>query len=332
MDHKVSSAPLVSVIVPVYNVEKYLGRCLDSVIDQTYRNLEIILINDGSTDSSGEICQHYAEKDPRIRVLTQKNRGLSAARNTGLDHMTGEYIVFVDSDDYISSYFVETLLSKLLEFGVEVVASDQCVVRENENDAQMNPHFAENSDFCERISREGALDPADERIQKVLIPAYNKIYKGALFERIRFQEGKTCEDIFIFHKIYMQVNEVCYVKMKMYAYRQRENSISREHGIPRVSMDCIEAQFERMAFFKEHGMEQFASSTAKILLLDYTLLGDYPCNKKLRKDMKEFEDKIESILGSRPFCAKYTLFKAVPRIYQWLRRRYKRLQFMMLKY
>lgn len=100
------SMPLVSVIIPVYNVEKYLARCLDSVVAQTYQNLEIILVNDGSTDASGEICRQYGQSDSRIRLFTQENQGLSAARNTGLDHMNGEYIVFVDSDDYISVHFV----------------------------------------------------------------------------------------------------------------------------------------------------------------------------------------------------------------------------------
>ena len=319
--------PLVSVIVPVYNVEKYLVRCLDSIVGQTYRNLDIILVNDGSTDGSGEVCRRYAGKDSRIRLFEQENGGLSAARNVGLENMDGEYVVFVDSDDYISLVLVEILLSKLLEFGVEVAACDRIIVGENEDDASMEIYAAGNSSVCERISREKALNPGDERIQKILIPAYNKVYKRSVFEGIRFDEGKTCEDIFIFHKIYVQVNEVCVVKLKMYAYRQRENSISKGNGIPRVSKDCIEARFEQMVFFQRYGMGKYAKVAAKIALLDYTLLQDYPSNKKLRDDMREFENRIDRILGFRPFSLKYELFKAAPRAYQFLRRIYKKLQF-----
>ena len=111
----------ITVIVPVYNVENYLNKCLDSLINQTYKNLEIIVINDGSTDNSGEICQEYAQKDNRIIYIEQENGGLSDARNTGLERMTGSYVTFVDSDDWVEPDYVEVLYNKLLQ--LEIIVS-----------------------------------------------------------------------------------------------------------------------------------------------------------------------------------------------------------------
>ena len=113
------SVPCITIIVPVYNVEKYLRRCLDSIIGQTYQNLEILCIDDGSTDSSGEICKQYAAQDERIKVLRQENHGVSAARNKGLDAATGEYIAFVDSDDYIEADMIGRLYQALASAGAE---------------------------------------------------------------------------------------------------------------------------------------------------------------------------------------------------------------------
>ena len=104
---------LISVVIPVYNVEKYLEKCLDSVVEQTYRNLEIILVDDGSTDNSGAICDRYAQKDSRVVVIHQKNGGLSKARNVGIDTATGKYISFIDSDDYVGSCYIETLYKEI---------------------------------------------------------------------------------------------------------------------------------------------------------------------------------------------------------------------------
>ena len=114
--------PLVSVIIPVYNVEKYLERCVDSVLAQTYTNLEIILIDDGSTDTSGKICDEYAQKDARIRVLHKKNTGIADTRNIGLDISKGEYIAFVDSDDFVASIFIEVAMDAMLNEQCDLVA------------------------------------------------------------------------------------------------------------------------------------------------------------------------------------------------------------------
>lgn len=125
--------PLISVIIPVYNVEKYLSRCIDSVMEQTYKYLQVILIDDGSTDCSGQICENYAAKDVRIHVIHQKNQGVSAARNKGLDTAKGEYVTFVDSDDFISKDMIERLYDGLIKLEVSYIGCGYNHIDENGN-------------------------------------------------------------------------------------------------------------------------------------------------------------------------------------------------------
>lgn len=321
-----AESPLVSVIVPVYNVENYLGRCLDSIVGQTYQNLEIILVDDGSTDRSGEICRRYAAMDPRIQLVVQENRGPSAARNTGLDCMTGEYVTFVDSDDYISRYFIEILFSKLQEFKVEIVTCDYIVTAE-ENDNALPDLFSEgDSVFCEQISGEAALNPINQNFESVAM----KLFEKRIFQSIRFKEGKLSEDILISRRIYVQVNRVCHVRRKLYAYRQRENSLSRKDRIPVASADYLEALLDRLIFFREQNIEQYIPITCRRILESYTFLSEYPQRKEMRKDMQELEERLYHITGKRYFLLKYSLFKAFPGLYQLLRKGYKKIQFMLL--
>ena len=124
-------SPLVSVIIPVYNVEKYLHQCLDSVLNQSYKNLEIILVDDGSTDRCGEICDLYAHRDPRIKVFHQENKGLSRARNTGLSQVCGKYITFIDSDDWLKTDAIEIMYTNLIKFGAKICGVGFYQVYEN---------------------------------------------------------------------------------------------------------------------------------------------------------------------------------------------------------
>lgn len=319
-------SPLVSVIVPVYNVENYLTRCLDSILGQTYQNLEIILVDDGSTDRSGEICRRYAAMDPRIQLIVQENRGPSAARNTGLDRMTGEYVTFVDSDDYLSIYFIEILLIKLLECNVEIATCDYIIAAEKNNDALSDLFSVRDSVFCEQVSGEAALSPVNRNFESVAM----KLFGRQIFQNIRFKEGKISEDILISRKIYVQVDRVCHVRQKLYACRQRANSLSRKDGIPVASADYIEALLDRLIFFKDQNIEQYIPITYKCILESYTFLSEYPKRKKMRRDMQELEKRLYHITGKRYFLLKYSLFKAFPRLYQLLRKGYKKIRFMLL--
>ena len=210
--------PLISVIVPVYNVEPYLRKCLDSILNQTYRNLEIIIVDDGSTDDSGKICDEY--HDSRIQVFHTENRGLSAARNLGLDHAAGQYIGFVDSDDWIEPDMYEVLLNKALETGADVVECGVYITSQNKTEEKKR-----------RNSILSGADAVGELLQdKLADNAWNKLYIKQCFLTIRFPEGMIFEDIATTYKVFAAANLVAIVDAVEYHYIRRRGSLSRVHN------------------------------------------------------------------------------------------------------
>lgn len=209
----------VSVIIPIYKVEKYLQNCVDSVINQTYSNLEIILVNDGSPDNCGNICDEYAKKDTRIKVIHKENGGLSSARNSGLEVATGEWITFVDSDDYLKQDFIECLTS-LSEHNYDVgiclpqVFYDNKVAKDyrllNTKKIVMNGIEA-----LEIMLYQKQFDTS----------AWGKIYKRDLWKDIRFPVGKLYEDISTIYKVLLKSENIIYTNEKKYMYLQRKDSI-----------------------------------------------------------------------------------------------------------
>ena len=212
-----SSEPLVSLIIPVYNVEAYLRECLDSVINQTYFNLEIIIVNDGSTDGSLNIIEEYSLKDERIRVITQKNGGLSSARNTGLDAANGLYVGFIDSDDVVHSSFVKCLTDAISEQNVNIVVCDFCSEHKSLAKADDGTVILSSNDAVS-----GLLDDYGYKCF-----AWNKLYRKELFTDERFPVGKIYEDIKIMYRLFARVSTIAYVKQPLYYYRQRSNSMTK---------------------------------------------------------------------------------------------------------
>lgn len=315
--------PLVSVIVPVYNVEKYLARCLDSVVGQTYRNLEIILVNDGSTDRSGEICSQYAQRDTRIRLFTQENQGLSAARNTGLDHMTGEYIVFVDSDDYISLSLVEILLRALLERKVPMAICRFDMIDEEEK-GQGTLYSGPKANF-RILSRDNLYDEIDKRVRAVTPAVWGKLYSKSIFDGLRFDMGRFHEDILIFHKIYGKVNTVCYTDAMLYHYVQTSSSITRQgQNYWKRSADLLDAGFVLLDYFLDYGKEKYVRKAKRFIMNSITGICDKAMvDDKKRKDMfTEVKGKIERISGKKFFSPQYSLFCLSPDLYWNVRKAY----------
>ena len=227
------NSPLISVIVPVYNVENFLHECVDSIINQSYSNLEIILINDGSSDKSGEICEIYALKDSRIKVYHKKNGGLSESRNMGLDHATGSYISFVDSDDYVHSRFIEILYNNLVKYNYGI---SFCSV--TSTDFTISDDLI-HLDFDSFIYFENQLEA---------VIMCNKLFKTDIWNGIRFEIGKFHEDEFIFHKIFYK-RSFSYTPSELYFYRKREGSIMSTSNESR-RRDARKAFDERYQFFK----------------------------------------------------------------------------------
>ncbi len=211
------SEPKISIIVPVYKVEPYIRKCLDSIVGQTYRNLQIILVDDGSPDNCGKICDEYAAKDSRIEVIHQENGGLSAARNAGLRLATGDYIGFVDSDDWIELDMYEYLLENALKYQAGIAV---CGRIERHVDKEVVRGFSE----IEVLDRELALKYL---LQNDLLQnyAWDKLYKRELFQDIWFPAGKTFEDVAVMHKLFIKAERVVCLPEAKYNYLLRFNSI-----------------------------------------------------------------------------------------------------------
>ena len=218
----------ITVIVPVYNVENYLDKCLDSLINQTYKNLEIIVINDGSTDNSGTICQEYAQKDNRIVYIEKENGGQSEARNMALDRMTGSYVTFVDSDDWVELDCVEILYKKITEYQADIAVGNYYSF--NEFERMYYFHIFGDSYYekvYDNVSIFENLYESQEMKSFALISVWGKLYKADLVKHLRFDIGKLGEDGYLNQKIYLLAEKTIYLNKGLYAYRQREGSSSR---------------------------------------------------------------------------------------------------------
>ena len=211
--------PLISIVVPVYNVEQYLSDCMSSLLKQTYYNLEIILVDDGSTDKSGEICEDFAKTDERVCVVHQDNGGLSCARNTGIDMACGEYIMFVDSDDQVDIHIVEKLYEIMIKTTAEIAICDPVHVFGNTDIQYISSD--EEKIYC----REDAI--CEMWYQKCFLPsAWGKLYKTTLLKQQQFRTGILFEDIDMMHLVFWSAKRIVYNPSKLYAYQHREGSIT----------------------------------------------------------------------------------------------------------
>lgn len=232
----------ISVIVPVYNVEEYLDKCIESLIGQTYKNLEIILVDDGSEDKSGEICDSWKYKDSRIKVIHKKNGGLSDARNAGMDIATGDYIGFIDSDDYINKRMYEILLNNMNDYNSDIsVCSIEKVYETNE----IYNSVITNKNISIFTAEEALRDLIEEGILKQTV--WNKLYKKSVIENIRFEFGKIHEDEFWSYQVFGKSSKIVYTDEKMYYYLQRAGSImDKPFSVKRL--DALEARYNRLNY------------------------------------------------------------------------------------
>lgn len=234
--------PLVSIIIPVYGVEKYLEKCVKSVIKQSYKNLEILLIDDGSKDKSGKICDKLSENDLRIKVYHKKNGGLSDARNYGLKHATGEYIMFVDSDDYIDINMVKKMIDMANSYNLDIVMCDFSIV--NENDKIILKKEKESTFKIYNKNQLFKLWNTDMYL--ICNLAWNKLYKKELFDKIMFPVGKIHEDEFTVYKVVYLSKKIGYITESLYYYYQQESSIM--HNLNDKRLNLLEALKERIDF------------------------------------------------------------------------------------
>ena len=281
----------ITVIVPVYNVENYLEKCLDSLINQTYKNLEIIVINDGSTDNSGEICQEYAQKDNRIVYIEKENGGLSDARNAGLDRMTGSYVTFVDSDDWVELDYVEIFYKKIIEYQADISVGNYYSYNEDEETYYF--HIYGNSYYekvYDNISIFENLYESQEMKSFALISAWGKLYKAKLFDYLRFDKGKLGEDGYFNQKMYLSVNKVVYLNKGLYAYRQRSGSITNT-WTEKWMHALVDAMSERITLLANMGYPLEKHLAVYRQMLEVSLANGQASGLSDTATYKEFEMK-----------------------------------------
>ena len=205
---------MISIIVPVFNVEAYVRRCLDSLQQQTHTNIEVIIVDDGSTDSSGRICDEYARADRRFRVFHTPNRGLSAARNYGIDRARGEWLMFLDSDDAVSRDFCLHPYQAAMQYNADLVIFQIACIRDGKTTIRRRRHLPKGL-----ISREKAIDYGN-------VAVWNKLYRRRLFEGIRFPEGLVFEDTATTHKLIYRAGQIAMIPEHLVFYCYRKDSIS----------------------------------------------------------------------------------------------------------
>ena len=246
---------LVSVIIPVYNVEEYIEKCLNSVVNQTYKKIEIIIIDDGTQDGAGKICDDYAKKDNRIKVIHQNNRGLSAARNVGIDKAKGKYIAFIDSDDYVNEKYIELLLADIVENNADI-----SVCGYNDVTPAKKLRTGEES-CCYLLSKQLDLD----------IVAWNKIYRRDLFieNDIRYPEGRLHEDNLTTYKLYSRARKVSYISESLYNYVIREGSITTSDKKRTRQLIEKEKAAKEAALYLDNSSEKLKNAASYSLLLSW---------------------------------------------------------------
>ena len=246
----------ISVIIPVYKVEEYLDRCVKSVLAQSYADIEVILVDDGSPDGCGALCDGYAGKDPRVRVVHKANGGLSSARNAGLDIAQGDYIAFVDGDDCIAPDMAEKLLAALEKTGADAaVCGVKCVDDEGALVRELPPMEAGAFD-PEEIYRRMTFDEWAWRY----VSACNRLCRRRLFDGLRFEEGKLHEDEFLAHRLYDRCSRVAVLSDELYYYVQRGGSIMNA-AASLGRLDRVQARLERYEFFKAKGLRELEGPT-----------------------------------------------------------------------
>lgn len=244
--------PLISIVIPVYNVEQYLDYCMQSVFAQTYKNLEIILVDDGATDSSGKMCDEYAKKDARVKVIHKENGGLSSARNTGMKEVNGEYFSFIDSDDYIRVDYISKMYEYMLNDNADMVVCSFKKVVKDEEFRTVSACASEHYVFEKEMARYKILS------RQVPIYAHGKLYKAELAKEMEFPVGRLHEDIPVTWNVIQYVNKMTYAKDEIYFYRQRVDSIINakyRHG----RMDQLYFSEEILAEFREKNEYYYAA-------------------------------------------------------------------------
>lgn len=294
----------VSIIVPIYNVERYINRCIDSIINQTYKNIEIILVDDESPDNCGKICDNYAKKNEKIKTYHKKNGGLSDARNYGLKFATGKYIAYVDSDDWIEPNMIEILVNNLEKSQADIAMCGTKVV--NEDSIFYNKWYDEDKILNKN---EGLTALLENRI--ITSHAWNKIYKKEIIQKVPWPKGRLYEDIHIMHKIFKLCKKIAISKEYLYNYYQRDNSICN-NKILLNEFEYVDAFLERYVDMKDDSIvyKKICYTQMGIAISNFFMRNSFSKDdkNKYKEKLKEYLKMLKKV---QLFSNKYLSMKEI---------------------
>ena len=270
---------LISIIIPIYRVEQYLARCIESVLCQTYKNIEIILVDDGSPDNCGDICEQYAKVDSRIKAYHKFNGGLSDARNYGIERANGSYIAFIDSDDYIAPDYIAYLYQLIQKYNSDI--SVCCMVETKDNHAKYGVNAALPKE--QLLSGKQASMALLRDLYMVLVTAWGKLYRSDIVKKYPFPVGKKHEDEATTFKYYYDAQKIAVGNRCLYAYYQNPTSITHTKG-NELNTDALWAMEHRARFYEERNEKSLAAHAWHKLFYYYA------------KDSKENDGRCDSIL------------------------------------
>lgn len=291
---------MISVIIPVYNVEKYIKRCLESVINQTYKDIEIIIIDDGSTDNSGIICEEYSKRDKRIKVVHTENAGAARARNIGLDMAKGEYISFIDSDDWIMLNFLSTLLYLCKDNDADIAKCETIDVKDE------NFKINNNNTEIKIYNSKEIMNSIYSQPKLFNVAVMNKLYKRKIFENLRFKEGVINEDEEILCKLIYRANKIAVTNQILYCYFLSENSVTRSEFRIK-NLDILEIFESRLKFLTDKGFHELYKQTEAQYLriignFYYSISkSNWENKEKYLKDLLQKKDNIQKIKKSNKY-------------------------------
>lgn len=327
---------MISIVVPVYNVYPFVKECIESICNQTYKNIEIILVDDGSTDNSGKVCEEYRKDDSRIRVIHQNNQGLSAARNAGIQIANGEFLMFVDSDDRIHPMMVQAMYDAMAQNRAELVICSYRMIQEKESKDSLTQKLTIDEREIEVLSGRECVKRMYSSNQKVdFIVAWNKLYRKSMFSELEYPVGRLHEDEFLTYKILYPLNRCVFLNVPLYEYRFRTGSIMGRKDVKRLQ-DKIEAFEERCVYFEQRcdtelyyeTLRRYETAIAELILLLEKTTEDKELMRNLSNQFRlVYEEKIADSEIEFRHKVKYKVFMINRTIYKILKKmNYKKLK------
>ena len=296
---------LISVIVPVYNVESYVAECIESIQNQTYMNLEIILVNDGSTDASGDICDKYAAYAERIQVIHKENAGVSAARNTGIESANGDYIGFVDSDDYIAPTMYEDMLKLMAEHDLDII---ECTAFRNNGDTNIEGC---NDGSLEIFNRDEALKMA---MYDCFVAVWSQLYKRRVISDVRFPVGRKFEDSAVSYLFIANTKRVGHINRCLYYYRLNPNSTTQTSFDAKSRWDFVLGYEERLQYAIDHQLPYVDDCNSLLMKAVLSCLTAYyakPTGNQV------YYDKCKKMIETYRNDASYKLLNSKYKLFLW---------------